>query len=205
MKVYCTETGRLSANAYFITDGLSRNAVCIDCGEDINAVRAAEEKYGFKVTAVLLTHGHFDHAGAAKDLQDGGAKIYISEKDFGKLQNDLNLGKYMGYTMKKLTPDFTFKDGDELIFGDLKIKAVETAGHTSGSASFIAEDALFTGDTLFCGSWGRTDLGDGNFNDLISSVKKLFSLKGDYKIFPGHGERTTLQRERESNPISEFL
>ena len=204
MKLYRIVTGRLSSNAYFLADEISKKAVCIDCGEDYDAVKAAEKQYGFKITYLLLTHAHFDHAGAAKDLQDDGVKVYISEKDAPKLNNDLNLAKYMGVNFKPLKPDVTLKDCDVLRINGLNIRVIATPGHTSGSVTFMVGDMLFTGDTLFCGSCGRTDLKDGNPKDMSLSLKKLFSIKGDYRVFPGHEMETTLQREREFNPFSEL-
>ena len=205
MKLYSVVTGPLRVNSYYLVNEKSQKAVLIDCGESYNTVKKTQEKYGFKVTDLLLTHAHFDHAGAAKDLQDDGVKVYISESDAPKLNNDLNLGKYFGRNFKCLTPDVTIKDGDTLHVNGIDIKVMETSGHTSGSVTFVVGDMLFTGDTLFCGSCGRTDLKGGNYDDLMRSLKKLFSLSGDYRVFPGHENETTLQREREFNPFSKLL
>ncbi len=197
-------TGPLRVNAYFLVNEETGNAVCIDGGESYNNVQKAESVNGFTVKILMLTHAHFDHSGCAKELQDRGVKVYISEKDAPKLSNDLNLGKFFGRNFKTLSPDKTLQDGEEVDFEGMKIKTISTPGHTDGSVTFLTGDMLFTGDTLFCDSVGRTDLPGGNRQDLCESVKKLFSLSGDYRVFPGHENFTTLERERKFNRFAEF-
>ena len=203
MKLYHLITGPLRVNAYFLVNDKGE-AVAIDGGENYKKVKQAEETYGFKVKALLLTHAHFDHAGCAKKLQDDGAKVYISETDAPKLLNDGNLSGDFGRKFDYLTADITVGDGDEICECGMKFKVIATPGHTDGSICFLINDMLFTGDTLFWGSVGRTDFPTGNRDALVASVKKLFALPGEYSVYPGHEEFTTLSHERQFNRFVDY-
>lgn len=204
MKLYHLSTGPLKVNSYFLVNEQTMGAIVIDCGECYNQIKKVEEEKGFKIKAVLLTHAHFDHAGCAKKLQEDGAVVYVSEKDADKLKNDDNLAAMFGRTFDKLSADKTFADGDELFIEGIKIKAILTAGHTDGSACFLVDDMLFSGDTLFFRSVGRTDFPTGNREELVKSVKKLFELKWDYSIYPGHEGFTRLSDERKYNLFVDY-
>ena len=203
MKLYHLQSGPLSVNTYFLVneDG---QAVVIDSGENYKKVKSVEDLYNIKIKAVLLTHAHFDHCGNAKKLQDDGAIICVSELDAQKLLNDDNLSKDFGRKFEYLTADKIFNDGDVLALCGFKIKVIATPGHTDGSVCFMVDNLLFTGDTLFLGSVGRTDFKSGNRNDLVQSIKKLFALDGDYAVYPGHDEFTTLEHERKYNVFAEY-
>lgn len=203
MKLYHTQSGPLNVNTYFLVadDG---SAVVIDCGENYKKIKQAEQDNGFTIKAVLLTHAHFDHSGCAKKLQDDGAKIYISTLDAPKLLNEDNLSADFGRKFDYLTADQTFSDGDELNLFGIKIKVLSTPGHTDGSVCFLVDNCLFSGDTLFLDSVGRTDFKSGNRYDMINSIKKLFALNGNYAVYPGHDEFTTLERERKYNVMAEY-
>lgn len=203
MKLYHLQSGPLNVNSYFLVNE-ENQAIVIDAGENYKKIKQIEELYAFKVKALLLTHAHFDHAGNAKKLQDDGVSVYISELDAPKLLNEDNLSGNFGRKFDYLTPNFTFKDQDVLSICGFKIKVIATPGHTDGSVCFMVDNAIFTGDTLFLGSVGRTDFKSGNRQDMISSIKKLFSLEGDYSIYPGHDEFTTLEHERKFNIFSEY-
>ena len=204
MKLYHLPTGLLRVNAYFLVNEQTNKAVLIDGGESYKAIKKAEQDLGIKVTTLLLTHAHFDHAGNAKALQDDGVKVYISEVDAPKLKNGLNLASDFGRVFESLDVDHCFKDGDKLCIEDIEIEIIATPGHTDGSVTFKVGDSLFTGDTLFLQSVGRTDFPTGNKNQLISSVKRLFALEGDYKVYPGHEEFTTLSHERKYNTFVDY-
>lgn len=161
---------------------------------------AFAEKHGFKITACYLTHGHFDHMGCCKRLQDLGVKIYVSEKDADKLYTDKNEGAVFGRRVEPLHADNTFRDGDVLDFEGFKLRVMETPGHTAGSVCFFTELGIFSGDTLFYENAGRTDLADGDDADMERSLAKLMAVKGDFTVYPGHGRATTLAHEREFNP-----
>ncbi|MBE5749809.1 MAG: MBL fold metallo-hydrolase [Clostridiales bacterium] len=203
MKLYSLVNGPLRVNTYFLVND-SGDAIVIDSGENYNKVKQTEKDLNVKIKAVLLTHAHFDHAGNAKKLQDDGAKIYISSIDAPKLKNELNLSSHFGRKFEFLDADVTFMDGDELDILGIKIKVLLTPGHTDGSATFIVDNMLFTGDTLFLESVGRTDFPTGNRRELRNSVKKLFDLSGDYSVYPGHEDFTTLDHEREFNTFVDY-
>ena len=204
MKLYHLTSGLLGVNSYFLVNEETKNAILIDGGESCKTIKKAEQDLKIKITALLLTHAHFDHAGNAKALQDDGVKGYISEIDAPKLKNDLNLAGDFGRKFDYLDADYKFNDGDELEIEGIKIKVILTPGHTDGSATFLVDNMLFTGDTLFRLSIGRSDFPTGDKKLLINSVKKLFSLQGDYSVYPGHEDFTTLSYERENNAFVDY-
>lgn len=203
MKMYHLPSGPLRVNTYFLVNDKNQ-AVVIDGGENYKKVKQVEKEYGFKIEALLLTHAHFDHAGNAKKLQEDGAKVYISELDAPKLLNEQNLSGDFGREFDYLTADYTFKDGDVINVCGFEIKVIATPGHTDGSVCFLIGNMLFTGDTLFLESVGRTDFITGNREQLVSSVKKLFDLEGDYTVYPGHEDFTTLSHERKYNAFIDY-
>ena len=204
MKLLYVRSGPLRVNSYFLINENTNKAIVIDSGENYKLIKKIEEENSFKINYVLLTHAHFDHAGNVKKLQDDGAKIYCSKIDSEKLLNDLNLSLDFGRQFDYCNADYKFIDNEELLLNDIKIKVIATPGHTDGSVTFLVEEMLFTGDTLFLESVGRTDFPTGNKNELIASVKKLFSLEGEYKVFPGHQEFTTLSHERKYNTFVDY-
>ncbi len=204
MKLYHLQTGLLRVNNYFLVNEESREAILIDCGERYKKIKQTEEELGVKIVAVLLTHAHFDHSGCAKLLQDDGAKIYVSQIDAQKLLNDQNLSASFGRKFDYVDADCTFEDGDILTIADIDVRVILTPGHTDGSASFLVDNMLFTGDTLFFGTVGRTDFPTGDRKQLERSLKKLFDLDGDYSVYPGHDEFTTLDYERKHNDYREY-
>ncbi len=204
MKLLHLTSGPLGVNTYFLVNETTSSAVVIDSGESYKLMKKTEEQYGIKIKAVLLTHAHFDHAGNAKKLQDDGAKIYISKLDAPKLKNDLNLASGFGRKFDYLDADFTFEDGDEIELEGIRFKCLITAGHTDGSACFIVDNMIFSGDTLFLESVGRTDFPTGSREQIIASVKRLFALDGDYNVYPGHQEFTTLSHERANNMFVDY-
>ena len=197
MKVYKINPVGFASNSYLLTmDGES--AVCIDPAQP--RILDEAKKRGLTVTHVLLTHGHFDHIGGIAALQEEGAKVgclYGEER----LAVADNLSDTFGEGLE-IAPffiDFTVKDGEELELAGMHLKVIATPGHTAGSACYLAENYLFTGDTLFEGTVGRSDLPTGNYQTLEASVKKLYALEGDFTVCAGHGEDTTLERERKFN------
>ena len=199
MKLYHIFTGELGVNSYFLVTEEGRGAV-IDPGEDAEAVFAFAAKKGFTLENCYLTHGHFDHMGCCKALQDAGVKIYVSQADAEKLYTDKNDGALFGHKTEPVHADFTFNDGDVLDFYGFLLRVMATPGHPAGSVCFLTELGIFSGDTLFYESVGRTDLSDGNDEDMARSLKKLVSLKGNFTVYPGHGRATTLEHEKEFNP-----
>ena len=204
MKLYHLTTGLLGVNSYFLVNEETKNAILIDGGESYKSIKKACDDLGITITALLLTHAHFDHAGNAKALQDDGVKVYISKIDAPKLMNDLNLAGDFGRKFQYLEADYLLNGDDQLDIEGIKIKVISTPGHTDGSVSFLIEDMLFTGDTLFRCSIGRSDFPTGNKDVLIKSVKKLFDLQGDFSVYPGHDDFTTLSYERKNNAFVDY-
>ena len=204
MKLYHLSSGPLKVNTYFLVNESSLEAVIIDGGENYKKIKQTEEALGVKIKALLLTHAHFDHAGNAKKLQDDGVKVYVSKIDAPKLNNDQNLSGDFGRSFDKLIPDATFIDGEIITECGIDFKVIMTPGHTDGSATFLVDRMLFTGDTLFLESVGRTDFVTGDREELVRSVKKLFALNGDYNVYPGHQEFTTIEHERKYNLFVDY-
>lgn len=204
MKLYHLTQGPLRVNTYFLVDENTNNAIVIDCGENYKKVKQVESEYSLKIKAVLLTHAHFDHSGCAKKLQDDGAKIYVSKIDAKKLLNEQNLSSDFGRKFEYVHADYLLNDGEELNLFGIKIKVIATPGHTDGSVCFLVDRIIFSGDTLFLESVGRTDFITGDKNALIKSVKSLFALDGDYAVYPGHEEFTTLDHERKYNLFVDY-
>ncbi len=205
MKLYTFQTGEMSVNTYVFVNEESRLAVAFDVGGDAKFLMLEELKHDFKITDIILTHGHFDHIGGVCEFYKRGVKVHISklEKDF-VTDGKLNLTSYFSSNVEPFEISSYFSDGDVLDLNGMKFKVIATPGHTVGSSSFIIEDYLISGDTLFSGSFGRTDFPTGDMDTLISSIKKLFSLDKDYIVLSGHGEKTKLSYERANNPIKYY-
>lgn len=186
-----------ASNTYFLTED-GKNAVCIDPAQP----RALEEaeRLGLSVKYVLLTHGHFDHIGGVGALRRAGAKAgCLAGEERLAVADNLSDSFGYGVEIEPFFLDFTVKNGEVLDILDMKIKVIATPGHTAGGACYLVGDCLFTGDTLFEGSVGRSDLPTGDSERLEESVRKLYALDGDYKVYAGHGEDTTLDNERKFN------
>jgi len=189
MKIIIINTTYLRTNTYIVYDEKMMRGFVIDPGGNAEGILRAAEERGITLEAQLLTHGHFDHIGAVAELQDRGIKAYIHAKESAKLADGDRYG--VRYT----EADFTVEDGDVIVAAGFKIEVLHTPGHTSGGVCYLTEGALFSGDTLFFEGVGKTDLSDGDYEALQASLEKIFAL-GDYVVFPGHGQSTTLEHER---------
>lgn len=193
--------GVFQTNCYLVRKKGGHDAVLIDPGRGKNKIEEYCENLNIKICAVLITHGHFDHILEAGLWQEKGVKLYIHKNDAEKLYSDKNLGYMMHASVPQCHADVVLCDGDVIEEAGLIFKTLHTPGHSSGSVCYIIDDVIFTGDTLFHGDYGRFDFPDGNFEDLKKSLKKLFDIRGEYKIYPGHYETTSLAEERRSNAI----
>ena len=194
--------GPMRANTYIVTDEKSESTFIVDVGDyNPRFERLINDK---KIEYILLTHGHFDHIMGVSELKKHfpDAKVCIHEADAPMLSDDmLSLAFAFGAGVdKSLKADIILHDGDELLFGDKKIKVIHTPGHTKGGATFVIDDCMFTGDTLFYRSVGRTDFPGGDMHVLNDSICRLFDMDGDYNVYPGHDINTTLSDERNNNP-----
>lgn len=197
MQIFKVLTEGFGSNSYILTaDG--KTAVVIDPSG--RPVLDALKRHGLVCKHVLLTHGHFDHVGACGKLQKSGAQICCGsdEKDLIFSKEYLNI--FGGVDVPVFSISRTFEDGEETELCGITLKVIKTAGHTAGGVSYVIENNLFTGDTLFRGSVGRWDLPTGNYPQLLESVRRLAALNGDFKIYCGHGEDSLLSRERVHNP-----
>lgn len=200
MKTITFHTTALETNTYLALNG--ERAFVVDPGADADKILAAAEAEGAKIEWVLLTHAHFDHIGGVAELQRAGAKVVLHRDDLGIVSSFKNLAFYAGVKVEKFLPDVTVSGGETLDVAGVKVRVIHTPGHTAGGVCYVADDIIFTGDTLFELSYGRTDFPTGSFKELKNSVlNKLFVLPGDYRLLPGHGAPTTLAFEREHNPI----
>jgi hydroxyacylglutathione hydrolase len=189
--------GIYAANCFLLMDDPTKNAAIIDPGGDGDDIIKEIEKLGAKPQYILLTHGHFDHVGAVDELRGKyNIPVYINKNDEELINSGVEVFGKIG------SPNNPLSDNMVISLGELKIRCIETPGHTPGGMCFLIQDALFTGDTLFAGSIGRTDFVGGDFNSIIKSIKsKLLVLKDDVKVYPGHGLTTTIGVERVSNPF----
>lgn len=200
MKTITFHTTALETNTYLALNG--ERAFVVDPGADADRILAAAEAEGAKIEWVLLTHAHFDHIGGVAELQRAGAQVVLHRDDLGIVSSFKNLAFYAGVKVEKFLPDVTVSGGETLDVAGVNVRVIHTPGHTAGGVCYVADDIIFTGDTLFELSYGRTDFPTGSFKELKNSVlNKLFVLPGDYRLLPGHGAPTTLAFEREHNPI----
>ena len=197
MKVKLLRVGPIGTNCYILEDDQTNLAAVIDPGDEPELIQEALEKEGVEVRYLLLTHGHYDHTTAVPALHRvyPQADIYIHQAD----------ANGAGSTLFPLTGEVDdlklYDEGDVIRLGDHEIQVLHTPGHSPGSVTLKVEDVLFTGDTLFAGSCGRTDLRGGSYEQIMQSLQRLGELKGDFHVCPGHEATSTLERERRSNPF----
>lgn len=194
MLIKTLPVGQLETNCYVVTNESTLECVVIDPGDESNTILDYIESNHLKCTAVMMTHGHYDHTGAADAVaEETGATVYMNSRDDARVIES----RQLPYRL----PDngINYDDGDIIDTAGLRFEVIATPGHTPGGVTIKCEDCLFTGDTLFRGSLGRTDLDGGDMDKELASLKKLCSLEGDYEVYPGHMGSTTLQRERSFN------
>lgn len=193
LKIDTMELGIYFVNCYLIREAQSKTCVVVDPGGHPNKVLTYLENNGLTLEAILLTHGHFDHVGAVKELAETtGCKVYLHAGDLTLPEN---------YTAGPLYYTHHYDEGDVLELAGLTIRVLHTPGHTEGSVCLVVEDVIISGDTLFCHSCGRTDLPGGDPDAIMKSLARLKAMEGDYRVLPGHNRATTLAVEREYNPF----
>lgn len=211
-KFFHLYTGPLEVNTYVVINGDS--GFVVDPGGNADQIFAIFKKQKAKIDAILLTHAHFDHIGGVAQLvkiaseSEGKTQstptVFLHRDEVEKIGSYKNMGFSMNANPEKFVPDVLLNGGETLSISGLIVKVIHTPGHSKGGVCYVVGNKIFVGDTLFFMSYGRTDFYDGNAKDLKNSiVNKLFTLKGNYTLLPGHGEPTTLEFERVNNPIRE--
>ena len=184
--------GAYQTNCYLVWDETSSTCVVIDPGYEPDTVLAEAKKLGKEIAAIFLTHGHFDHVGGVREIAaETGCRVYLCDADLA-MPPQMTAGP-LYYTN-------TYSEGSFVEEAGLSFKVLHTPGHTPGSVCLMCENVLFSGDTLFWGSCGRTDLPGGSWATIRVSLKRLADLSGDFDVYPGHGDATTLSFERKMNP-----
>lgn len=204
MKLESLTVGLIGTNCYLLWDESAGNAAAIvDPGGSADLILNKIKQEKLDVKMILLTHGHFDHVMGVPDLLAAypDLPVYITETDYPEARD----GGQFGYRMGEVSSVQFYDEGDTVELGGLKIDVLRTPGHTPGSVTLRVEDVLLTGDTLFCGSCGRTDFPGGSYADMQRSLKRLADLPGDYRVYPGHEGSTTLDYERRYNPFMQRL
>jgi glyoxylase-like metal-dependent hydrolase (beta-lactamase superfamily II) len=199
--------GPLQCNCTLLACEKTKEAVLIDPGDEAEKLIREIDSQGFHIKYLLHTHAHFDHIGATKELKAHTAAPICLHKGDESIYKMLPLqGKMFGMTFQEPSPiDKFLENEEELVFGEHKLQVIHTPGHSPGGICFKlhnGEESVFTGDTLFNGSIGRTDLWGGNFDELIDSIRKrLLVLNDDIAVFPGHGPSTVIGKEKRNNPF----
>ena len=192
MEIITLPLGPLQTNCYVVYDETSRVCALVDPGAEPQKIMDTMAAHDLDLKGILLTHAHYDHTGALHTLHERypDVLIYVGAPDTDEMTN-MSRGNLV-YTD-------TFLDGDDIVFAPLSFHAISTPGHTLGSSCLICQDVIFSGDTLFAGSCGRTDLPGGSGRQMMASLKRLTNLPGNYRVLPGHGEASTLDAERQTN------
>jgi len=186
-------------NTYLIYDEKTFEGVQIDLADNVEEIQEYVEKLHIQLKYLILTHCHADHTAGLKKFkqQFPQTKILIHEIDaIGLTKDEINLAPFLEVESNFIEADRTLRDSDIIEVGELKIKVIHTPGHTAGSISLYVEDALFSGDTLFRGSYGRTDFPTGNSLEMMKSIKRLLELPGETIVYPGHEQMTMIKEER---------
>lgn len=200
LNIHTLTLGEYQTNTYIVYDSASKSCALIDPGYCADQILEKVSSLGLTVDAILLTHGHFDHVGAVERIvMQTGCDLWMSESDHSQFPSPLI---YHFYPLANC--DFTdvkFIEDDEIIrAGGTVFHAIYTPGHTSGSVCLVCENALFSGDTLFARSCGRTDLPGGDADALRWSLARLSELDDNLRVYPGHGISTDLRSEKKYNP-----
>ena len=200
LKIYTLPLGDYMTNTYIVHADDADTCAIIDPGYEAQTILAQVKKLGLTVDAVLLTHGHFDHVGAVQEIVEAtGCKLWMNKADWAQFPNPVTSYFYPLANCDFCEVSFC-EDGQTIPVGGLTFTAIATPGHTGGSVCYRCENALFSGDTLFARSCGRTDLPGGDWDTIQDSLQLLASLAENHTVYPGHGSSTTLAYEKQYNP-----
>ena len=200
VKVHTLVLGPLQTNCYVVWAEGSSSCVVVDPAHSPEKILTFAARQGLIIEGIFLTHGHFDHVGAVETLREQtGCGLWMHEGDYHQRKDPMNDYLYPLHD-KDLGEIHFCGDGDEIAAAGLNFRVLHTPGHSRGSLCYRAEDVLLSGDTLFAGGCGRTDLPGGDWGTILLSLADLSELEDDIKICPGHGESTTLVREKQYNP-----
>ncbi len=195
------EVSMFGTNCYLVGCAETQEGVVIDPGADGKRILNEIQGLGLKIKYIINTHGHVDHIGANSRLKEAlGVPILLHQEDFELYRNPgFGLGLVLG---KQPQPDRFIQEGERISFGKLELEVLETPGHTKGGISLLLPGAVFTGDTLFAGSIGRTDLAGGSYKEIMRSIKeRLVTLPPKTLVYPGHGPGSTIGEEAQFNPF----
>lgn len=206
MNLQTLVVGPFEVNCYLYWDEKTKDGVIIDPGAEETQIARAVDKAGFAPRAILLTHGHGDHIAAVASMKEKyRIPLYVGKGEEELLANpSANISALVGHPITSPAPDFLLVDEEAISVGGISLRALSTPGHTPAGVSYLDEKdgILFCGDTLFCGSVGRTDLPGGSFDKLMESIqKKIMTLPDQVVCYPGHGPETTVGAERAGNPF----
>lgn len=199
--------GLLGSNTYVIWDEATKQAAVIDTGNDVQLAKDVIEAEKLTLKYIILTHAHYDHIHFLPEYKETYpmAKVVIHELDNAMLGSPrLNASVLFGPAHVYDKADVSVQDGDELLLGDAILSVIHTPGHTPGGICILTENMLFSGDTLFYAGFGRTDLGAGDVKLMAASIDKLYAMDPTITVYPGHGTKTTIGRERDENPYMYF-
>lgn len=205
MKFERLSLGVFQTNCYVVFDEKTNETAVIDPGGDFPEIKSFIENNGLNIKYIIITHAHGDHIGALRELKDySNALVCIHREDNEMLRSkSKNFSGMMGGAAVEMTADKFLEDGEVLNLGETKLKIIHTPGHSRGGISIYCDRVLFSGDTLFQNSVGRTDLYGGSMNELVKSIReKLFTLPDDTVVYPGHGPSTTILHEKRENSFA---
>lgn len=201
MKIEHFVVGPLQVNCYIAYEEESREAMVIDPGDNADGILRRLELRGLNPRYIVCTHGHFDHIGAVSAIKAGtGAEVVLHGADLQIYEGARDLALLFGFSVEQQpAPDIIVSEGDRLLIGKAVVTIMHTPGHSPGGVCLHHEDLLFTGDTIFAGSIGRTDFHGGSLEDMKRSFRRIIDMPPGTRLLPGHGPDSTVAREREAN------